>query len=85
MGAVDRRAASAASLAGAEYPEADGFEHDDGAVVMPGARRDVQLSIGRETLRSLGHLGAVEFTNERDGFGHGRWTLVLAAGAGEFV
>jgi hypothetical protein len=68
-----------------EYPEADGFEHDRNAVVMPGARHDVQLRIERETLRRLGHLGAVDFTRERDGFGRGRWTFVLTARAADFV
>lgn len=68
-----------------DYPEADRFEHDRDAVVMPGARHDVRLRIDRDTLRRLGHLGAIEFTRERDGFGHGRWTFILTARSADFV
>lgn len=71
--------------AAARYPEADVFEHDRQTVVLRGARQDVSLAIARETLRRLGYLGLVEFTHERDGFGHGRWTFVLTPQADDFV
>lgn len=71
--------------AAADYPEADGFEHNDSAVVMPGARHDVQLPIDRETLRSLGQRKLVRFTRERDAFGHGRWTFVLTPQSADYV
>lgn len=66
------------------HPEGDFFEHDRESVRMPGAARDVNLRIGRETLRRLGHLGVIKFTGARDGFGHGRWTFDLTARAFDY-
>lgn len=49
----DQREALVALLdAAREYPEADGFEHDRSAVVMPGARHDVRLNLDREAKHS---------------------------------
>lgn len=81
----ERDALQALKEAVAQNPEADVFEHDRRAVVMRGARHDVQLRIERATLRRLGHVGLVEFTHERDAFGHGRWTFVLTPHADDFV
>jgi hypothetical protein len=67
------------------YPEADCFEHDGTTVRMPGARDDVSLSIGRETLRGLGHYELVKFDRTRDAAGRGRWRFDTTARATEFV
>ena len=68
-----------------KHPEGDYFEHDRTSVRMPGARHDVNLSIPRETLRRLGHLKLIDFTDARDGFGRGRWTFELSPRAADFV
>jgi hypothetical protein len=67
------------------YPEGDYFEHDRTSVRMLGAREDVNLSIARDTIRSLGHRKLVRFTHERDGFGRGRWTFELTPRAADYV
>jgi hypothetical protein len=71
----ERTALVALTDARSSYPEGDFFEHDGTSVRMPGAREDVKLRISRETLRSLNHKKLVAFTDNRDGFGRGRWTF----------
>ena len=70
-----------------EHAEASGLEHRQelGAVVMPGARHDVGLRLSCDTLRSLGHLGAINSTGERDATGRGRWTFEITAHATDLV
>jgi len=84
--ADDQREALVALLhAARKYPEAARFEHDRSAVFMPGARHDAPAAHRpARPCAGLGHLGAVEFTMERDGFG-ARWTFVLTTRAADFV
>jgi hypothetical protein len=66
----------------ATTPKAAGFEHDRSAVILPGARRDVRRNIARETLPSLGQLGArtreQRPEHERTGDGPRRWISAKA-------
>jgi hypothetical protein len=82
---AERQALNALVEARSTYPEADHFEHDGTSVRMPGARQDVNLWISRETLRSLNHKRLIWFMDERDVFGHGRWTFDVRARAADYV
>lgn len=63
------------------HPEGDYFEHDGGSVRMPGAAKDVNLAIKRETLRSLGHRKLVTFEPGRE---RGAWIFDLTARAADY-